>query len=195
MFSCRRFRLRKAQNRTMRIVHRTNHARIFFRSLFVVILAFLSMLNRTALGQLGTTEITGVITDLTGARIALALVTVKNNATTQTRETQSTVTGIYRFPSLTPAVYELRVFIPGFNEEVISNISARVGETITVNATLRPAAVSETVDVQASALGMDTATSQVAGFISTQTVDYLPLNGRNFIDLAFLLPGNAPAPN
>ena len=168
------------------------------RKLYLITLALVlwPMLAVSALAQLGTTGITGLVADSTGAAIAQARVTAKNKATGQTRETVTTSDGVYRIAALPPAIYEVRITASGFKEIMIDDVSARVGETLTLNATLRPASVSETVDVKgAEARGVDTATSQVAGFISVHTVEHLPLNGRNFLDLAFLLPGNSPAPN
>src|SRR5262245_17284798 len=163
--------------------------------LFVISFAVLLMLADKTLGQLGTSQITGFIADPSGAAITKALVTVKNKATEQTRETESTSDGIYRFPGLPPSVYEIRVLASGFREAVVGNVSARVGETITLNATLQLESVSETVDVKVEPRGIDTTSSQVAGFITGPTLDHLPLNGRNFLDLAFLHPSNSLAPN
>src|SRR5438067_2485914 len=101
-------------------------------------LILLPVLVASALAQLGTTGITGLITDSTGAAIVQARVTVKNKATGQTRETMTTSDGFYRIAALPPAVYEVRIAASGFKEMLIDNISARVGETVTLNTTLHP---------------------------------------------------------
>ena len=98
--------------------------------------------------------------------------------------------------NLPPAVYEIRVEGRGFATAAVANVEARVGEVPTVNLSLRAAGAAETVVISASdAVGVDTSTSQVSSSISDRTLTNLPLNGRNYLDLAFLLPGNRPAPN
>src|SRR5262245_51190845 len=104
--------------------------------------------------------------------------------------------GVYRLQNLPPSTYEVRVEARGFAAAVVNTVEARVGEVSTVNLSNRVSTAAETVVISASdAVGVDTSTSQVSSSISDRTLTSLPLNGRNFLDLAFLLPGNRPAPN
>src|SRR5262245_1370212 len=162
-----------------------------------LILSFLLLsFGPRVFAQLGAAGISGAVTDQQGAAVAGADVTVKNKATGQTRKTKSGEDGIYRLQNLPPAVYEIRVEAPGFGAATVDNVAARVGEVPTVNLSLRAAGAAETVVISASdAVGVDTSTSQVSSSISDRTLTNLPLNGRNYLDLAFLLPGNRPSPN
>jgi outer membrane receptor protein involved in Fe transport len=162
-----------------------------------LILSFLLLsLGPRVFAQLGAAGISGAVTDQQGAAVVGADVTVKNKATGQTRKTKSGEDGIYRLQNLPPAVYEIRVEARGFAAATVDNVEARVGEVPTVNLSLRAAGAAETVVISASdAVGVDTSTSQVSSSISDRTLTNLPLNGRNFLDLAFLLPGNRPSPN
>jgi hypothetical protein len=162
-----------------------------------LILSFLLLsFSPRVFAQLGAAGISGVVTDQQGAAVVGADVTVKNKATGQTRKTKSGEDGIYRLQNLPPAVYEIRVEASGFAAAAVDNVEARVGEVPTVNLSLRAAGAAETVVISASdAVGVDTSTSQVSSSISDRTLTNLPLNGRNFLDLAFLLPGNRPSPN
>jgi hypothetical protein len=149
-----------------------------------------------ASGQLGTASITGDVKDQNNASVAQAHVMVKNKATGQTRETKTGDDGVFKIQNLLPAAYEVRVEAKGFAVVVVGSVDVGVGEVPTVSVSLKPAGTAETVQITASeAVGVDTTTSQVSGAISDRTLASLPLNGRNFLDLAFLIPGNAPAPN
>jgi carboxypeptidase family protein len=162
-----------------------------------LILSFLLLsFGPRVFAQLGAAGISGAVTDQQGAAVVGADVTVKNKATGQTRKTKSGEDGIYRLQNLPPAVYEIRVEARGFGAAAVDNVEARVGEVPTVNLSLRAAGASETIVISASdAVGVDTSTSHVSSSISDRTLTNLPLNGRNFLDLAFLLPGNRPSPN
>lgn len=165
-------------------------------NLTLALLLTLATSATSARAQLGTASVSGTVTDQNGAVVPHARVVLKNKATGQTREVVTGAEGVYQMRNLPPAVYELRASAQNFAESVVDNVNLQVGEVPTVNITLRPAGLGETVTVLSDqAVGVDTTTSQVSGLISSRTLENLPLNGRNFLDLAFLIPGNAPAPN
>ena len=133
------------------------------------------------------TVITGKVADSSGAIIAGASVTAKVTGGSSYR-TVSDKDGIYQFPGLQAADYEVTVDQTGFNT-VITKVTVLVGQSVTVNATLTPSAGSTTVTVTSEGAAIDTTTSQVAGNIDPQTMAKIPLNGRNYMDLATLIPG------
>jgi hypothetical protein len=156
------------------------------------------MLSATAivLGQLGTAGISGLVSDTNGAAITNARVVVKNKGTGQTRETTTSGEGTYTFQNLPPATYEIKVEAQNFAPAVVETVTLNVGEVPAINVTLKPAGAQETVIITPSdVINVDTNTSQISGVINERTLTNMPLNGRNFLDLAFLIPGNAPAPN
>lgn len=168
------------------------------RRLFSVTFLPSLVLFSTALvfAQLGTAGISGIVSDTNGAAITNARVVVKNKATGQTRETTTTGEGIYTFQNLSPATYEIRIEAPNFSQAVVETVTLNVGEVPAINVTLQPAGAQETVIITpADVLSVDTNTSKISGVVNERTLTNLPLNGRNFLDLAFLIPGNAPAPN
>ena len=171
---------------------------MFSRKLFSATLLPILVLSSIAIvfGQLGTAGISGLVSDTNGAAITNARVVVKNKATGQTRETTTSGEGTYTFQNLPPATYEIRVEAPNFAQAVVETVTLNVGEIPAINVTLKPAGAQETVVITPSdALSVDTNTSQISGVINDRTLTNMPLNGRNFLDLAFLIPGNAPAPN
>ena len=164
--------------------------------IFILWLTLHLCVGSNLIAQLGTSSVAGTVLDPGRAAIAQARVIVRNKATGQTREARTGEDGSYTIQNLPPATYEVRVEARGFATVVIENVEVRVGEVPTVNVSLKAAGASETVQISASdALGIDTTTSQVSGVIADRTLTNLPLNGRNFLELAFLIPGNAPAPN
>ena len=95
-----------------------------------------------------------------------------------------------------PQLTKLRWRLPTLLRPLSKAVTLNVGEVPAINVTLSPAGAQATVVITPSdVLNVDTNTSQVAGVINERTLTNLPLNGRNFLDLAFLIPGNAPAPN
>lgn len=171
---------------------------MFSRKLFSATLLPALVISSMAIvfAQLGTAGISGLVSDTNGAAIANARVIVKNKATGQTREATASSEGIYTLQNLPPATYEIRVEAPNFAQAVVESVTLNVGEVPAINVTLKPAGAQETVVVTPSeVLAVDTNTSQISGVINERTLTNLPLNGRNFLDLAFLIPGNAPAPN
>ncbi len=166
------------------------------RVLTTFVLGLLLSCATTIFAQLGTAGISGQVLDTNGAAVPSARVIVKNRATGQTRETNTGGEGTYTFQNLPPATYEIRVEANNFAPAIVETVTLNVGEVPAINVTLSPAGAQETVVITPSdVLNVDTNTSQVAGVINERTLTNLPLNGRNFLDLAFLIPGNAPAPN
>ena len=147
-----------------------------------------------AYGQLPSGTINGRVTDPQGARVAGARVTVTNGAQGTSRETQTNAEGLYVFPSLEVGTYDLRVKSPTFAATETQGLVLAAGKTETVDVGLHPAGTKETLNVTGVNDTVDLTQSMIQGQITSQTIESIPLNGRNFLELAYLVPGNRPAP-
>jgi hypothetical protein len=138
-------------------------------------------------GAFGT--ILGTVTDNAGAVIPNASVDVTNLGTNVTKHTVTTSTGNFTVPYLDPGTYRVTVEAPNFQKVVVDRIALVVGQVARADAALKPGAVTETVQVEANAIALDTDSSAVSQLVSEQQVNQLPLNGRNFLNLLFIGAG------
>jgi hypothetical protein len=138
-------------------------------------------------GAVGT--ILGTVTDNSGAVVANASVDVTNTATGVAAHTQTGSSGDYTVPYLKPGTYKVVVQAPGFQKSVVDNIGLVVAQQARIDVTMKPGQVLESVEVQASAVSLDTDSSSVSQLISQKQVEQLPLNGRNFLNLLFVGAG------
>ncbi len=153
-------------------------------------LTMLLLMAGRLFGQAGVTgTILGTVTDTSGAIIPNAPVDVTNTATGVTTRVKSTGAGDYTATNLIPGSYRVSVQMPGFSKSVVNDIVLVVGQDARANLQLKPGAVSETVEVNASAVALDTDSSAESQIVSEQQVSELPLNGRNFTDLLFISAG------
>jgi hypothetical protein len=136
-------------------------------------------------------SIAGRVVDPQDAVVPGATVTVRHVATNVTADAVSDGEGRFRFPYLRVGVYELRVSLDGFHD-FTRTVTANVGSAIEVPVTLSVGALDTTVTVSADRPTLETARTQIAGTVSEQEVQALPMNGRNFLDLALLVPGVSP---
>src|SRR6266571_229274 len=133
--------------------------------------------------------ILGTVTDNSAAVVAKASVDITNVATGITSHAESSSEGNFTVPYLAPGLYRVTVQAPGFQKAVADNISLAVAQQARVNVTMKPGAVTEHVDVEASAVALDTDSAAVTQLISQKQVEQLPLNGRNFLNLLFIGAG------
>ncbi|MGH9968793.1 MAG: TonB-dependent receptor [Pyrinomonadaceae bacterium] len=168
----------------------------------ILLIAVLSLqilsLQTLVLGQqAANATLTGTVTDPNGAVVAGVSVAATQKATGIRRVTVSNDEGLYVLSNLAPGDYELRIEGKGFTTKVTKTpVSLQVGQTVTLNVPLE-IGVSEsmTIDLESHTALIDNSASLVHGVIQSNEVEGLPLNGRNFLELALLIPGNAPAPN
>src|ERR1700677_3771640 len=137
---------------------------------------------------ISTGSIEGIIADSTGAAIAGANVTITDKATGQVITTTTTSAGTYTSGALIPAEYLLKVEAKGF-KTLNATVAVEVGVTAPGNFKLQIGNASETVEVEADTLQVNTEQATVQGVINTEQIENLPINGRNFLDLAQLEPG------
>jgi hypothetical protein len=146
--------------------------------------------STSLLAQVETsTSIRGLITDPTGAAVPGARVQIRNVATGEERSAASDSSGAYSFPSVVPGTYDIAVSQSGFKRAEVKNRVAQVTQTAQVDVALQVGETSESVTV--SAVGaelLSTSSAEVSGTIVNRLVKELPLNGRNFFDLAVTLP-------
>jgi hypothetical protein len=135
-------------------------------------------------GAYGT--ILGTVTDNSGAVLAKASVDVTNAATGIIKHTETTSSGDYTVPYLQPGTYRVTVQASGFQKSTVDNVRLVVGQEARADVTMKPGAISESVQVEASAVALDTDSSAVAQLVSEKQVNELPLNGRNFLSLLFI---------
>ena len=133
-------------------------------------------------------EITGVVTDPSGAIITGATLTVTNTQTNAARTATTNVAGNYSFPALLPGVYNVRAEMQGFQSELRSGVELQVQQVARLDFQLRVGAVAETVEVTGGAPQLNTENATVGTVIENQRIVELPLNGRNFIQLVALSP-------
>ncbi len=173
--------------------------RIVFASMSRPLLTLLAFLFAAALGfaqELGTGVISGEISDTQSAVVRKAQVIAVNKSTGLERKTVTNASGFFAINNLAPGTYELRVMAEGFSDHV-SQVQLEVGQqaSLTVHLGVQKQQAVITIDDRDSLPLIDTASSVVDGVIDSQQIDNLPLNGRNFLELALLTPGNTIAPN
>jgi hypothetical protein len=145
--------------------------------------------------ELGTAILNGQVTDPQGAVVIGAHVSARHNATGIERGTTTNNAGFFVFNDLVPGDYEVRVQASGF-AAYRSVISLEVGQQARLNAVLSVELQKTTVEVKdLGNQSVNTISSTVDGVVNSQQIDNLPLNGRNFLELALLMPGNSIAPN
>ncbi|MGH9628629.1 MAG: carboxypeptidase regulatory-like domain-containing protein, partial [Bryobacteraceae bacterium] len=144
-------------------------------------------------GQIVSGSIVGSVRDSSQAVVAGATVTVTNQATNQVRETITSSLGDYSVPSLPPGRYRVSVAHSGFKQASISDLELRIDQTARADFTLELGQVTESVLVQANAVLLQTETPTIGQVIEEKPIVDLPLNGRNFLQLATLSGGVVPA--
>jgi outer membrane receptor protein involved in Fe transport len=139
------------------------------------------------LGQ--TAQITGLVRDSTGGRVPDAVVTARNLATGIANTTTTNAAGNFTIPQLNPGGYSVTASKKGFNTVVRSPVIIDIAQVATVNFTLVVGNVTQKVTVSASTPLIETQTAAVGQVIGGTEVTNLPLNGRDFLQLATLTPG------
>ncbi|HEY3839732.1 MAG TPA: carboxypeptidase regulatory-like domain-containing protein [Bryobacteraceae bacterium] len=141
--------------------------------------------------QTTTAELEGVIHDPSGAVVPNAEISVKNVETGIARTTKSNDAGLFNVPDLQPSQYEMEVSAPGFSNQKRTNIVLNVGDQRVINITLSTSAVATSVEVNATSAGVELASASLAGIEDARSTRELPLNGRDWTQLALLQPGVA----
>ncbi len=143
---------------------------------------------RGASGQ-AVGNIAGYVKDTSGASIPGVVVTATMREQKTSRTTQTDSEGFYSFVGLLPGHYDVSFEAKGFQTLVRSGLELTVGQDVRVDAALTVGAVQTRVEVGAAAPLVDTVSSTLSGLIDDRRVVDLPLNGRNIMSLAALLPG------
>ncbi|MFN0086952.1 MAG: carboxypeptidase regulatory-like domain-containing protein [Blastocatellia bacterium] len=135
-----------------------------------------------------TGEITGVITDSSGAAVNGASVTVSNMATGATRKVTTNSGGVYSFPSLMPGGYTLKVEHTGFKTAVRDSLQLEVQQVARIDISLEIGSVGETVTITGGLALLSQESTTVGTVIENKRIVDLPLNGRNFLQLVATAP-------
>lgn len=162
--------------------------RLLLFVIFLLAVSMLTILPAWAQSTISTGSISGTITDPNGAVIPNAAVTITNTGTGQAIKVNSSGSGTYTSGPLVPGNYSVKVEAQGFQTQV-TNIPVQVGVTANGNAKLTVGKASEVVEVTSTGVAINTEQPTVQGVLTTQQIENLPINGRNFLDLAQLEPG------
>src|SRR5215469_3963657 len=165
--------------------------RIVFAVLFCVVAL---CWGQKAFGQ-ATGSISGTVTDKSGAGVTGASVKVTSQTTGVISETKTDESGHYTVDLLPLSVYSIRVEYQGFQATEAKDIKLQVDEHRELDFALAVASVSSTVEVTANAVAVETANPSLGQVITSQEVAQLPLNGRDFVQLATLTPGTTQETN
>jgi hypothetical protein len=149
----------------------------------------LSLACQPLLAQTFTGRILGTVTDQTGAALTGAEVVITDVQRGVTRSLTTDQTGDYVAPDLSPGMYKVRAAAKGFKSVERLNIQLEVAKDIRIDLALQPGQITETVVVSGEVPLLDTTSSTLGGTLSNQTINDLPLNGRNYENLLQLRPG------
>jgi hypothetical protein len=146
------------------------------------------LLSAAAQTTISTGSIQGTVTDPSGAVLSGAKVSITNKGTGQSITSITNADGAYASGALTPSEYEVRFEMKGFHTTV-ETVLVQVNTTSTANAKLGLGESTQVVEVQASDVAVNTEQATVQGVLTSRQIETLPINGRNFLDLAQLEPG------
>ncbi len=162
-------------------------------------LAILILLAWLSGGDSADAQITGTlrgtVTDAQGAVLPGATVAVTGTALRRSDVVEvSGAEGRYRIAGLSAGTYDLLVTLPGFTDRQLTGIRVGVNDDVVVDVTLALAGLAETVTVVSEAPVVDVSQTGLAQAVTTETIENMPLNGRQFLDLVGLTAGTAPRP-
>ncbi len=155
-------------------------------------LFFLFSIAASLYGQQTTATLVGTVTDPSGAAVSDASVAVVNLQTNVRHETKTDQTGNFTAPFLPAGSYSVTVSMKGFRAGKVESILLAVGQTGRVDFAMEVGDVTQSVNVQAPAIALQTENATVGTTINSTEIEELPLNGRNFVQLAQLIPGAQP---
>jgi hypothetical protein len=162
-------------------------------------LGLVGILAATAYAQTFRGNLSGNVTDSSGAALPQAMVKLDNSATGLTRSTTATGNGDFFFAELPLGIYSITVSHPGFEARKVDNVELSVSKTTNINVQLNVAQQQSIIEVTAAAINLETTSSDLSAVVNTKTVQDLPINGRDFRQMIKLAPGvttaNSPSVN
>jgi outer membrane receptor protein involved in Fe transport len=155
----------------------------------VLILGMTGLLSGPIYAQVAGANLTGTVTDASGSGVPKANVSIKNTATGVVSDITTDSDGFYSAPNLLPGNYDITVSAPGFSTAVQSGLTLTVGAVKALNIALKIGHATEKVEVTAIAPDVQLASSALSAEVDSTTERELPLNGRDWTQLATLQPG------
>ena len=168
-------------------------SRMIARSALFCSLLFVPFLVSSAFAQ-SNARLWGIVTDSSGAVVAGADVTVRNQGTGGQITAKTNDSGIYQLASLPVGTYTIELHASGMQTQTISNLVLEVGQNVRRDVTLTVGSTTTTVDVTGETPVIDASTITVGQVIDNKTTQQIPLNGRHFVDLSLLTPGTVTPP-
>jgi hypothetical protein len=162
--------------------------RVRCTALFALALLFVPLLATTAAAQTSAT-ITGTIDDPNRSVLPGVTVTVRNVGTSLSRTVATNTEGRYVIAGLAPGTYELRAELTSFKPHVRRDLLLTISQALVVNITLEVGGLSEELTVAGDTPLVNTSSAELSFLVGSEAIDQLPLNGRNYTDLALLQPG------
>ena len=168
---------------------------MFPKKVLIVALFSLAFANSSLLYGQANGSFSGTVADKTGSVITGATVKVTSQSTGFTREAKTDGSGHYVLPLLPVSVFKMRVESEGFQTSERKDIQLQVDEQREVNFSLAPGSVTVSVEVTGSEVAVETGNATLGQVITSKQVAELPLNGRDFVQLATLTPGTVQETN
>jgi hypothetical protein len=153
--------------------------------------ALLTLAATTVAAQGTGGIISGTVKDAQGGVLPGVTVTIRNDASGVTRTAVTETDGIYRFPALNPGRYTVTAELSGFATVEVKAIEMTIGLGLTQDFTMQVQSLAETITVTGSAPVVDTTKSEVSGVVTQQQIETLPINSRQYLSLALLMPGTS----
>lgn len=154
-----------------------------------IALATLLLNPAASLAQVSTATVNGTVTDEQGAVIPGAELVLTNTETGVALATQTNEAGVYRIQNVQIGLYTLEASSEGFNTQRLEPFTLTVNQTTTLDFSMQIGAVTETVEVTAAAVQLQSSSAELGQAVEERTVKALPLNGRNFTQMLMLQPG------
>src|SRR6266581_2482839 len=161
-----------------------------------LVTVFLLLAVATLVAQTFRGTILGTVTDASGALVAGATVKVRNVETGQERTTTTSADGSYAIPELPIGTYAVTISQSGFQTAVANNVEVSVAGERRVDAAMKAGQVSTMVEVAGDLLPqVETTSAELGGTLTAETIESLPVNGRDYTKLVYLNPGVAGSPD
>lgn len=161
---------------------------------YAVVIAVVVANAVSAHAQLTTADILGTVTDTNGAALPNAQVQIKNNATNENRTVVTGANGEYVVNNLQPGHYSMKITASGFKVSNTRDLAVEAGDRARNDVRMQIGSVSEVINVEAQTPLLQSENATVSSTVTAQSVQDLPLNGRNYVQLVQLVPGANEGP-